>query len=363
MTRPACGAAMAVVLMLATLPLIARAEPYLALAQGQKCVACHVNPTGGGLRNAFGVAFARRLMPAVLLPDDTPGWSGAVGDLVRLGGDLRHSWSRTRVPSQPSQRGWALDEFRLYGDVSLLAGRVGIRFDQLMAPGSSQAREAYVHLGTADGAWTLKGGQFYLPFGWRLQDNTAFVRQLSGINMTTPDTGIELGFEHPEWSAQVALTNGTANTGTGSGHQLTGQIAWIRPRGRIGIAASSTSANAGDRRMAGVFAGVRTGPLVWLGEVDLVRDEGFVEGRRSLLATLGEVNWSIRRGHNLKLTLEYFDPDRDLSEDHKSRASLVYEVTPLPFVQLRLGIRRWEGIPQNAFDNRQTVFLELHAFM
>ena len=363
MIRAARRLAMAIALLVAGAPLIARAEPHLALAQGQKCVACHVNPTGGGLRNAFGIAFAQRLMPAVPLASDKPGWSGSVGDFVRLGGDLRHSWSRTEVPRQPTQKGWALDEFRLYGDVSLLPGRLGIRFDQLMAPGSSQAREAYVHLGTTDGSWTLKGGQFYLPFGWRLQDNTAFVRQLSGINMTAPDSGIELGFEHPEWSAQVALTNGAANTGTGSGHQLTGQLAWIRPRGRIGVAASSTSANAGDRRMAGVFAGVRTGPLVWLGEVDLVRDEGFAEGRRSLLATLGEVNWGIRRGHNVKLTLEYFDPDRDVSEDYKSRASLVYELTPLPFVQLRLGYRRWEGIPQNSFDNRRTLFLELHAFM
>lgn len=363
MIRSARRVAMALVLMFASAPLIARAEPYLALAQGLKCVACHVNPTGGGLRNAFGVAFAQRIMPAVPLPNDTPGWSGSVGDFVRLGGDLRYLWSRTEVPRQPTQKGWALDEFRLSGDVSVLPGRLGVHFDQLMAPGSSRTREAYVRLGTTDGTWALKGGQLYLPFGWRLQDNAAFVRQLSGINMTAPDTGIELGFEHPEWSAQLALTNGTANTGTGSGHQLTGQLVWIRPRGRIGVAASGTSANAGDRRMAGVFAGLRTGPLVWLGEVNLVRDEGFAQGRRSLLATLGEVNWGIHRGHNLKLTLESFDPDRDVSEDHKSRVSLVYEVTPLPFVQLRLGVRRWEGIPQNAFDNRRTLFLEFHAFM
>jgi hypothetical protein len=350
-------------MLAASLPFVARAEPYLAIAQGLKCVACHVNPTGGGLRSALGVAFARNAMPAMQLPAGAPEWTGSVGDFVRIGGDLRELWSRTEVPGQPSQQGWELDEFRLYGDLSILPGRLGIYVDQLMAPGSSNAREAYIRLGTPDGRWTFKGGRFYLPFGWRLQDDTAFVRQVSGINMTAPDDGIEAGLELGDWSAQLALANGAANAGTGSGHQLTGQVAWIRPRGRIGLAASSTESDAGDRRMAGLFAGLRTGPLAWLGEVDFIRDDGFPQGQRSLLAALGEVNWSFRQGHNVKLTAEYFDPDRDVSEDHKSRLSLVYELTPLPFVQVRLGARRWEGIPQNAFDNRRMWFLELHAFL
>jgi hypothetical protein len=353
----------ALALLLSWLPLVVRAEPYLALAQGYKCVACHVNPTGGGLRNALGVAFARNAMPAFPLASDGPEWTGSVGDFVRVGGDLRHRWSRTSVPGQPAQRGWDLDEARLYGDLAVLNGRLGLHVDQLLAPGSSRAREAYARLGTSDGTWLLKGGQFYLPFGWRLEDDSAFVRQVSGINMTAPDTGIEAGLELPQWSAQMALTNGVGNAGSGSGHQLTGQVAWIRPRGRIGLALSRVDSKAGDRDMAAVFGGLRTGPLVWLGEVDAIRDEGFPQGTRRLLAALGEVDWSWRRGHNLKLTAEYFDPDRDVREDHKTRVSVVYELTPLPFVQVRFGARRWEGIPQNAFDNRRMLFLELHAFL
>ena len=39
----------------------------------------------------------------------------------------------------------------------------------------------------------------YLPFGYRLEDDNAFVRSLSGINMQAPDEGVELGFE--SWHA------------------------------------------------------------------------------------------------------------------------------------------------------------------
>ena len=45
------------------------------------------------------------------------------------------------------------------------------------------------------------------------------------------------------------------------------------------------------------------------------------------------------------------------------RASLVYEYTPIPFVQLRAGVRQYDGIPQNDLQNRRLLFLEIHGFL
>jgi len=344
------------------LPRPAGAEPYLAVQQGYACAACHVNTTGGGLRNDFGIVFAENVLPATPLPANVPVWTGKVGDLVRLGGDVRAGWTSTDVPHQGSTEGWDLEQARVYGAVDMIPGRLTLLVDEQLAPGNALTREAWVRYNDPDRGWYAKAGRFYLPFGWRLQDNSAFVRQVSGINMTTPDDGVELGLETPSWSAQLDLTNGAANAGTGSGYQVTSQVAWIRPRGRLGAAASFTSSDAGDREMAGLFGGLRTGPVAWLGEVDWIRDEGFPEGTRTMLAALGEADWAFRKGHNLKLVAEFVDPDRHVHEDQKTRWSALYEYTPLPFVQLRFGCRQYDGIPQNDLDNRRLLFAEIHGF-
>ena len=345
------------------LPLSAQAEPYLAMQMGLKCVACHTNPSGGGQRNNFGDTFAQRLMPANQLSDTLANWNGEViPDRLRIGGDYRWAETDTKVSGQPSQRFKGVEQFRVYGDVQIIKDYLGAYIDEQLSPGKALRQEAYVRLSTPGMGWYAKAGQFYLPFGWRLQDQSAFVRQLSGINMTAPDKGVEVGMERDEWSAQLVYSNGPGNKGTGGGHQVTGQLIWLQSWGRLGLSTARTSSViGGDRQAYGVFGGTRTGPVVWLAEIDLVRDAGYPEGTRTLMASLLEADWRVSQGHNLKFTAEMFDRDRRVSNDMNTRYSFVYEYSPIPFLQLRAGLRRFYGIPQNDFDNRRQTFVELHG--
>ncbi|OYU26246.1 MAG: hypothetical protein CFE41_17105 [Burkholderiales bacterium PBB2] len=350
-------------LFLFAMPALVSAEPYLAVRYGMQCSACHVNPSGGGLRNAVGHAFAKGSVAAQALPPGWSDWSGSVLDQrLRLGGDLRSAATRTEVSGQPSQSTRGTEQARLYADVQLIKDRLGVYLDQQLSPGKSVRQEAYVRLSTSDMAWYAKAGQFYLPFGWRLQDSLTFVRQLSGVSMTVPDKGLEVGMERGAWTAQMAYTNGPGKRRSDAGHQLTGQLSWLQPWGRAGLSMAQVRAPGGNRDAWGLFAGTTTGPVAWLTEIDLVADSGFPEGKRRQFAGLLEANWLMAQGHNLKLGSEFLDPDRRIGNDHRVRYSLVYEYTPIAFAQLRLGYRKFGGIPQNAVDNRRQAFAELHAF-
>jgi hypothetical protein len=321
-----------------------------------------VNPTGGGLRNGVGNAFAQGSIAANPLPTVLQGWTGALfDDRLRLGGDLRTATTRTTVSGQPTRSVGGTEQTRLYADVQIVKDWLGVYLDQQVAPGKSERQEAYVRLSTPGLGWYAKAGQFYLPFGWRLQDSLAFVRQLSGVSMTVPDKGLEIGHESDQISTQLVYSNGPGNQGGTRGHQLTGQFVWLQAWGRLGAAMARVTSTAGNRETWGLFAGTTTGPVTWLGEVDLVSDAGYPEGRRRQHAALVEANWLARQGHNLKLSSELLDPDRRVANDHKVRYSLVYEYTPIAFVQLRAGYRRYGGIPQNAVDNRRQSFVELHG--
>jgi hypothetical protein len=363
MRKPTCLRLLAACLLL---PLADRAgaEPYLAVQMGVKCIQCHMNPTGGGLRNAYGNAFAQTVLAARKLETgDEELWTGTLGKRLAIGANVRANYRYIDVPNENSLSEFELEEGRLFADFAIVPGRLSLYIDEQFAPGSANNLEAHARFWVTENRFYVKAGRLYLPFGWRVEDDTSFVRQLSGIGMTTPDNGFELGVESGPWTLQLAASNGSAGgPELDSGKQVSMRAEHVQSNWRAGLSANRNDSDAGDRLALGVHAALRTGPLVWLGEVDYVDDDSFAPSGRKLLAGLGEVNWRMQAGHNLKLSYEYLDPDDDTDEDHQTRLSAVYEMTPIQFLQLRLGARIYDGVPENDLDNRRIFFLQLHGF-
>jgi hypothetical protein len=357
-----CIPALLALLIAAVFASPARAEPYFAVQTGFKCAQCHVNPAGGGMRNAFGQAWGQTQLPQKHIDVGGDAWTGEINRFLAIGGNLRASGTVTDIPNERRQSSFDVDEARLYIEVRALPDRLSLYVDQLVAPGGSSNREAFGRFWFGERKWYIQAGQMYLPYGLRLQDDGAFVRQVTGVNFATPDRGVQLGYETPTWSAQLAVTNGTAGgAATPDGKQYSLRAEHVRSMWRVGASFNFNESTGETRQMQGVFAGLRTGPIAWLAEVDYIIDDNFEPGR-DLLVGLLEANWTMAKGHNLKLTTEYFDPDTDVSKDYQDRISLVWEYTPFQFVQLRVGARNYDGIPQNDAQNRKLVFAQINGY-
>src|SRR4030095_8375943 len=146
----------------------------------------------------------------------------------------------------------------------------------------------------------------------------------SGMRMFSPDRGVEVGFESPQWSAQLAVSNGTGNTSAGGaetdqGKQVTMRAEHVRSSWRAGAGYTFNDADTGDRQAATIFGGLRTGPIAWLAEGDYAKEDHPDAADRKRWAGLLEANWGFRPGHNLKLTAEYLEPNEDVNDDEVSR--------------------------------------------
>jgi hypothetical protein len=335
------------------------AEPYFAVMTGQKCAACHVNQTGGGKRTEFGNIFAQTQLAARTPPKI---WDGKVMEYLAIGGNVRANATAVTTDNTEDTFDFDLDEALVYLEVPLLADRLTFYVDQQVGPNSLN-REAFALLRFPDANAYLKAGKMFLPFGWRLEDDSEFIRQVPGINYTTPDDGIEGGMDIGQWTLQLALTNGSAGGAeTNRGKQWSALASYVQANWRIGASANYNDADDDSRTMYGGFAGLKTGPVSWLGEIDFISDDALGPDGRDQWTSFVEANWWIHKGHNLKATYGWFDPDDDVDEDERARYSLVYEWFPFAFTQLRAGIRSNDGIPQNDAQNSDIVFVQLHAF-
>jgi hypothetical protein len=356
----------------------AGAEPYLAIQEGYKCSKCHVNMTGGGKRTDFANVYVQTRLANEFFdwrrfgkkPDDTERdnpvktdsqssfFSGRLNEYIAVGGDFRVLLEETRTSGSASKQAFNQRKQNIYLEVDLIPDHV--IFYQTLADGGD-AREIF---GLLKGEWEgepyyFKVGQFFLPYGLRLQDDSAFTRAATGFTYGITDVGAELGFEPGSWALHLAGTNGTGSSlETNRSKRATGSVAYVQKRFRLGTSYSTNKDAQGVKTVIyGANGGAQFGRVGVLAEAGVI-DDSAVKQRVGIL----ELNFLLSRGNNLKLSYEYHDPNVSIFENAHTRYSLVYEPFVNQFTQLRAGIRDNRGIPQNPGLNANLYFLELHLF-
>jgi hypothetical protein len=330
-----------------------RAEPYIAARMGLKCSQCHVNRTGGGKRTPYGVIFSRTQLPMRGVDGGAP-FDGSLNDFISIGGNFRYdAVSRFEYTASGGERAAASHDAgtagaNLYLQIDLIRDFLSLYVDEIVAP-TSLNREAFGMITTrSHGGAYLKVGQMLLPYGLRILDDAAFIRNGTGYTFNRHDDGIEIGLTPGPWLAVANLTD----------NRLTLLGSLTRRRVRIG-GSFGRSTRAGDRFAVGGFGGTTFGPVTLLSEIDFIR-----EGDIDRLAFLAEANCLVRPGLNARFTYEFFDRNRDVANEHDGQERFTLGVEPFltPFLQVGLYYRINGFIPQNAPLNQDEVTARAHFF-
>src|SRR5690606_31761971 len=120
----------------------ALAEPYLAVRTGFKCVMCHVNPSGGGMRNAFGTAWARSelardIVGASSADGGSDAWTGELNRWLAVGGNLRTDLDYVDTPGEDAESEFAVSRATVYTALRAIPNLLTLYLDEQVAPGGA----------------------------------------------------------------------------------------------------------------------------------------------------------------------------------------------------------------------------------
>jgi hypothetical protein len=337
------------------------AEPYLAVKTGAKCSACHINPLGGGQRTKFGNVYGHIQLPKSM-SNMTNADIGKLTDYLSVGGNFRYNAQASRDNAETNSSTFRVDSAQVYVTLQPKDSKFTFYIDQQIAPGAAINREAFV-MYKFSGNHYVKAGKMYVPYGWRLEDDTSFVRQVTGFNFDSSDNGIELGLEYDKTIINFFVTNGTSSVANNDDNFLYGaKFERLFDAARIGSTIVVNSADRNEQRFLNVYGGWSWKKLALLAEANIIQTSQDADEDIEEFVSLIEANYEVMKGLNLKLTGEYYDPDRDISNNEETRYSIVVEYAPISNLQLRSGVRSSEGIPQQPSRTSDFVFFQTHVY-
>jgi len=115
----------------------------------------------------------------------------------------------------------------------------------------------------------------------------------------------------------------------------------------------------GSVTLYGGFGSFSIGDLTLLGEVDLMRTASGATTVSSLVA-FGEAGYVLTPGVDLKVSYDFFDPDRDLKTGAVSRYSVGVEFFPISGVEVRPVYRILVEEPKNVENNELHILLHIY---
>lgn len=328
------------------------------------CGGCHVNPSGGMLRNKAGFTYGTKTLPwKTNIPEEIQSGLNIIKNnrFITIGGDFRglilsREGSDVNPLFFPMQADFYANA-NVGNHIALLA-QIGME-----RGGNSAVREEFIMLKDFPHNSYIKAGKFIPPYGLRLEDHTAFIRSKINFDQSQPGSyvsGYEAGAEpvlvfarFSQFNADVTPAVGnTSKTARGFSGVAGWQGLWLH------LAASYmdikdfaiSPAGTKDRSAYGVFGAVRPKWLPYLNrltyffERDFRRDhsdENNGSKDEDADITFHELDYRIAKGANLKLRYETYEPDNSNTTDPNEQKRYVagVDLYPYPFTELNIQYR------------------------
>ena len=375
-------------LALVLLPSPGRAVPRFSLRTGAPCGLCHVDPTGGGMRNDYGrnvYAVDRLPLKGVGLPEGAPPFDGRVSGALALGSDVRLLYQHIERPdaSQPRIDSFYLMEASLYAAADL--------WDVVtlyLAPSFYGSESVYFEAnGVFHIPWAgmyVKLGQFTAPYGLKIPNHSSFFRKSMGFNVRDKEVGVELGINPGPVTFQVAAFNGISDAvdsdwdenflkGVSARLSYILNTRWLKMElgasGYYNMAgnAPEDDPSGEDTRVedlkAGGFAGLSLGRFTWLGEMDYWRrDDRSAAFPVGQLFSYQELAFLAIQGLDILFTYELWDPDVEVSGDAVHRVGGGLELYVWPYSEVDLMYRYSLADERNDMANVHEAIVVAHFF-
>jgi len=359
--------------------------PRYSLQESTSCMSCHINPTGGGMRNDYGnnIYSLEELPLKKWINHSDEDWGGYITDNVQIGGDFRlqvfKNGEKNRIfPMQAD----------LYSNIDINS-KADLYFKIDLS--RRMADEYFIIFNNLIKNSWIKIGQSIPNYGIKIEDHTSFTRGgndnslFSSSYDSNYDKGLffDVGEDPPVIVEFGTKYNGiifTTSIGTN----------YISPESYDGISNFALSLNSFhsfddlntltgmsymkefDIESYSIFGGLNVNKISLLFELDKVNNwvSYHAAGNDNVnsvyynsYANLFQFTYKVKQGMHMILKFDYFDKDFDTEDGSLLRKTIGFEYYPLNMFEVDFYIRNNSAENLVLDSNKKNEFLmQVHTW-
>jgi hypothetical protein len=357
--------------------------PKFAAYTGQKCMSCHVSPTGGAIRHLGGIKYSQDelFMNIFKKANKSTQINGQVTKWLQLGADMRTLFFDNQIGAgQPNLNSF----FQMQADLYFNA-RVNDYLNLVIAPSLQYMNfpavyEVYGMVSNLPAGLYVRAGKMKPNFGIRIPEHRSYQRI---YNLNTPyysDAGLEAGISPGLFTLNVGFFNGVNNSyndfDSDGGKEVvaSGDFRWASRKNKFtfNIGASylnnpykfnaANNINANRQIGAGFFSIGLFERVAILGEFDYNRLKiaDSISTKQDFHTIFGEADIKVIKGVEAKVQYENYDPQLGIKVGAliRSRYSFGVEFYPMTGLELESIYRLVttpSGTKLNANEFQQTI--------